>query len=76
MSDKILFTIPEAAELLNISRASTEALIKSKQLPVVRIGRSIRLHIDTVSAFAKTGTENRTTHGAPLHELWQSKGAA
>jgi excisionase family DNA binding protein len=73
---KILFTLSEAAEQLSISRASVEALVKSNQCPVVKIGRSVRIHVDALNALARKGTANRTTHGQQLHALWQKKDAA
>jgi len=39
----ILLTIAEAAAILNISRTKAYEMAKNQELPVVRIGRSIRV---------------------------------
>lgn len=70
---KLLLNFSEAAEQLTVSRASVEALVKSGQIPTVRIGRSIRIHVDALASFAKTGTQNKTTEGRELHPLWTGK---
>jgi excisionase family DNA binding protein len=73
--EKILFTRAEVAEVIGLSLASVELLCKSGQLRAVKIGRSVRIHIDDLQALAKAGTDNRTADGRPLHELWRGKGA-
>ncbi|MGI8825179.1 MAG: helix-turn-helix domain-containing protein [Chloroflexota bacterium] len=50
--DKLLLTIPEACHVLGIGRSHLYALL-GKQLPVVRIGRSVRVHTDDVRRFAQ-----------------------
>jgi excisionase family DNA binding protein len=71
--EKILFTRREVAELIGLSTASVVALTKSGQLPTVKLGRYVRVSAETLAKFARTGTLNRTTTGAPLSELWQGK---
>ena len=39
----VLLRIPDAARLLDVSRSTVYQLIASEQLPVVRIGRSVRV---------------------------------
>jgi excisionase family DNA binding protein len=73
--NKLLYSRREVATLIGLSLASVEELTKSGQLPTVRIGRSIRIHVDALAEFAKTGTKNRTTQGKPLDPLWQGKKA-
>jgi len=70
---KLLYTLKECAEALGLSLQTVEALRASNQLQTVRVGRSVRVHVDALAAFAKTGTQNKTTHGQPLHQLWQSR---
>ena len=43
MTDRLLFTVPEAAEMLGISRSHLYQLIQSDKLPVVRLGASVRI---------------------------------
>ena len=43
MTDRLLFTVPEAAEMLGISRSHLYQLIQSGKLPVVRLGASVRI---------------------------------
>ena len=71
--EKLLYTRREVAALIGLSLATVEALCKSKQLPTVKVGRSVRVHVDALALFAKEGTQNRTAHGTPLDKLWQSK---
>lgn len=40
---QLLLRVPEAAVLLSISRTATYQLIATGQLPVIRLGRSIRV---------------------------------
>lgn len=44
--EKILLTPQEAAEALGIGRTKTYQLIGSGTLPVIRIGRSVRIPVD------------------------------
>ena len=37
-----LLTVPEVAELLQVSEWSVKALVRQGRIPVVRIGRSVR----------------------------------
>jgi len=43
MADKLLLTVREAQDVLNIGRSKLYELIASGALPVVHIGRAIRL---------------------------------
>lgn len=40
---KLLLRIEEAAEALSLGRSKTYELIKADQLPVIRLGRSVRV---------------------------------
>jgi len=44
--EPLLLTIPEAARLLRVSRAQAYQLAARGDLPVVRIGRSVRVRAD------------------------------
>jgi excisionase family DNA binding protein len=51
-ADKLLLTIPEAAERLAISRTTLYELIGAKQLRVVRIGqRGVRVPVAELAAW-------------------------
>lgn len=50
MSDSIL-TIQEAAEVLTISVSSLRRLIHDQEIPVIRIGQSVRLRRVDLDAF-------------------------
>jgi excisionase family DNA binding protein len=73
--EKLLFTRREVAALIGLSVASVEALTKSRQLKTVKVGRSVRIHVNDLQEFARKGTPSRTTHGKELHEVWQGKRA-
>ena len=41
--DKLLYTVPEAAAQLGIGRSKLYELLNSRALPLVRIGRAVRI---------------------------------
>jgi excisionase family DNA binding protein len=44
-----LLTAADAAEILNVSLRSVRRLIKSQKLPVVRIGRAVRIRPEALA---------------------------
>ena len=46
-----LRTIPETAEILNVSTRTVQRLIASGALPVYRLGRSVRISDADIAAF-------------------------
>jgi len=54
ITDKLLYTKREAAQLLSISLRSLDYLIVSQQLATRRIGRRVLVHRDSVEQFART----------------------
>ncbi len=44
-------TIPEACELLRVSRSTIEREIRARRLKVVRIGRSVRVRESALAEF-------------------------
>lgn len=61
--EALLLKRSEAAKTLALSIHSIDALIESHQLPVVRIGRSVRVNIADLQKFAAEGSPNRTVNG-------------
>lgn len=57
LHDKILLTIPEACELLSISRSTLYALIRRRELPTVKIGArpksGVRFRLADLQEFAE-----------------------
>jgi excisionase family DNA binding protein len=53
ITEKVLYTKREAAQLLSISLRSLDYLIFSQQLPARRIGRRVLVHRDSIERFAK-----------------------
>jgi excisionase family DNA binding protein len=47
----VLITVEEAARLLRISRGKAYAMAATRELPVVRMGRSIRVRRDRLEAW-------------------------
>ncbi len=43
LPQRLLLRVPEAAEVLGFSRAFVYELIAKKELPVVQVGRTVRL---------------------------------
>ena len=50
--DKILLTIPGAADRLSIGRSKLYELVRSGEVPTVRIGRSVRIATAEIDRFA------------------------
>ena len=48
---QLLITVPEAANMLRVSRTTFYELINSQQFPVVRIGRSVRVRFRDLEAW-------------------------
>jgi excisionase family DNA binding protein len=48
-----LLTIVEVAEVLKVSTRTVRRMIKSKTLASVRVGRSVRVRVDDLSALAR-----------------------
>jgi excisionase family DNA binding protein len=54
--EKLLLTTQEAADVLGIGRVKLYQYL-GHELPVVRIGRSVRVHVDDVRKFAEERRE-------------------
>jgi excisionase family DNA binding protein len=52
----ILLTVIQAAAALQVSQRTIFNLIDRGELDTVRIGKSLRIHSDTLQAFARRGT--------------------
>lgn len=50
-TSKILLTVPEAARRLSIGRSTAYRLIEDGTLPVVHIGRAVRVPADALSEY-------------------------
>lgn len=46
-----LLTIPQVADLLQLSRSQVYQMAASRELPTVRIGRSVRVHRERLDAW-------------------------
>lgn len=53
MPERVLLTVEEAAQRLNIGKTKTYALVKSGEIESVLIGRLRRIHIDAINAYAE-----------------------
>lgn len=49
--ERMLLRVPEAAEIMALSRSEMYVLIASGQLRAIRIGRAIRLSVDDIQEF-------------------------
>ena len=49
--DKLLYTVPEVAEMVGLGRSKLYELIASGQIQTVRIGRSVRVPVDALRTF-------------------------
>jgi excisionase family DNA binding protein len=58
-NNRILLRVPEAAQLLGLSRATLYALLAGdNQIPVVRIGRSVRIPLAGLQQWVDQRTED------------------
>jgi excisionase family DNA binding protein len=48
-----LLTIPQVATALSLGRSTVYELVQRSQLPVVRIGRAVRIHVRDLELFAE-----------------------
>ncbi len=69
-NNRILLRVPEAADLLGLSRATLYALLAGdSQIPVVRIGRSVRIPLAGLQQWVDQRTEDsRRESGTQLHQ--------
>ena len=61
-ADKILLTATETAQLLSLSRSTVYEMMAGDQLPVVRIGRAVRVPLDSLKDWV------RSRSSAPCHD--------
>jgi excisionase family DNA binding protein len=57
MSDRLLITIREAAELLGLSESTVYRLAREDRIPVVRIGASVRINRRHLETWIESHTE-------------------
>lgn len=50
-STKIVLTVKEVAELLEVSTASVYTMVRENQIPHVRIRNAIRFHKETIETW-------------------------
>ena len=50
---RLLLRVPEAAQLLGIGRSTLYELIAAGEIPVVHVGRAVRVRADAVKAWVE-----------------------
>ncbi|GAY11798.1 helix-turn-helix domain-containing protein [Pseudonocardia sp. N23] len=64
-TQRVLFTVAEAAEQLGIGKTTAYSFVSSGELESVQIGRLRRIHADAIAAFAaRLVSTNRSVPGA------------
>ena len=53
MQDHELYTLHEVAEILRVSYITVRRMVKDGRLPVIRIGRLMRIHKYDIPSFAR-----------------------
>lgn len=53
MIDRPFLTVAEMAALLGVDKKTVQRNIKSKRIPIVKIGRSVRIHRDVIKLLTK-----------------------
>jgi excisionase family DNA binding protein len=61
-----LYKIPEVSEMLAVSQKLIWKMVASRELDVVRIGRSVRIAAESVDALIEQGTTPAISDSAPL----------
>ena len=57
MDEKLLLTVPEAAKMLSLGRSKTYEMVAAGELPVIRIGRAIRLPVKGLNEWVERQRE-------------------
>jgi excisionase family DNA binding protein len=65
----ILLTVIQAAAALQVSQRTIFNLIDRGELDTIRIGKSLRIHSDTLQAFARRGTRKPNYEGKLIESL-------
>lgn len=65
---QLLFTYDETAAVLRLSERQVRHLVSQGELPVVAVGRSRRIHVDDVTAFAAGLRERSSCPTQPDNE--------
>ena len=52
VGERLLVTIPEAAALLSLGRSTIYELVQRNEIPVVHIGRAVRIRVKDLRRFA------------------------
>lgn len=52
---QLLFSMKQAAQMLNLSYRAVECLTSTGALPCVRVGRRVLIHTDVLRQFAQHG---------------------
>ena len=58
MTDRLIITIREAAELLGLSESTVYRLARENKIPVVRIGASVRVNRRHLVEWIESHTED------------------
>jgi excisionase family DNA binding protein len=56
MPEQVLLKVPEAAELMRVSRSKAYALVRMRAIPTTTIGHSIRVPRDRLLAWLEART--------------------
>ncbi len=62
--DKLLLKVSEAGEMLGVGRSRMYEMLATKELPSVKIGKSIRIPVKALNEWV----ENRSPMGGVDHE--------
>ncbi len=55
---RLLLTIEEAAEALDVSRTTLYVLLRAGEIPVVRIGRAVRVPLAALERYVEQGADS------------------
>jgi excisionase family DNA binding protein len=71
-----LYTVPEAADVLRVTRAAIYKWIREKKLGVVYVGSERRITQSAIDAFIKESTDRRLAGGDTMDDESQIPGRA
>jgi excisionase family DNA binding protein len=55
-TEKLLVTVPAAAEVLSVARSKVYAMVQAGELPAVRLGKSLRIPVRALTEYVQRRT--------------------
>ena len=66
--EKLLLTVPEAAQALGVGRSQMYAMLARGQVPCVRLGRSVRVPAEDLTMWVRRSVRAESSARTVRHE--------